>query len=167
MNTSIEKSEEERKKCTCSLKGVGQGGGQALVGEGRMAAGQGPAASVADKAAPPLAAGQGPAASAGGKARPPAGQGPAPSTDSAGGGTGGPRRALPSLLRGDRSKTGWRRPSGGAGGGATRRRAGSGALARGLSAPRYKKMAAAAAWTRMEEEEEERERWARVTCWAA
>jgi len=49
MNTSIEKSEEERKKCTCSLKGGGQGGGQALVGEGRMAAGQGLAASVADK----------------------------------------------------------------------------------------------------------------------
>ena len=55
MNTSIEKSEEERKKCTCSLKGGGQGGGQALVGEGRMAAGQGPAAAAGGKAGPPLA----------------------------------------------------------------------------------------------------------------
>ena len=61
MNTSIEKSEEERKKCTCSLKGGGQGGGQALVGEGRMAAGQGPAAAAGGKAGP--AAGKGPAPS--------------------------------------------------------------------------------------------------------
>jgi len=44
----------------------GQGGGQALVGEGRMAAGQGPAAAAGGKAGPPLLAAQGPAASAGG-----------------------------------------------------------------------------------------------------
>ena len=147
-------------------------GGGGLDGSGPRTGGrrwrrhQGLAASAGGKAGPPLAAGQGPAASAGGKAGPPAGQGPAPSADSAGGGTGGPRRALPSSLRGDRPKTGWRRPSGGAGGGSTGRRAGSAALARGLSAPRCKKMAAAAAWKRMEEKEE-RERWARVTCWAA
>ena len=71
MNTSIEKSEEERKKCTCSLKGGGQGGGQALVGEGRMAAGQGPAAAVGGKAGLPLAAAPGTGGLRGGQGRPP------------------------------------------------------------------------------------------------
>ena len=71
MNTSIEKSEEERKKCTCSLKGGGQGGGQALVGEGRMAAGQGPAAAARGGARDRRPPQRTRPASAGGKAGPP------------------------------------------------------------------------------------------------
>ena len=174
MNTSIEKSEEERKKCTCSLKGGGQGGGQALVGEGRMAAGQGPAAAAGGKAGLPLTAVPGTGGLRGGQGRPPREARPGRRrardrrplrTPQA---AGPVARAAPFLHRSTATD---RRPDGG---GPVEARVvvppGAARVVlpwRGVSPLRdAKKMAAAAAWKRMEEKEE-RERWARVTCWAA
>ena len=177
MNTSIEKSEEERKKCTCSLKGGGQGGGQALVGEGRMAAGQGPAAAAGGGARdwrPPREARLGPRSRQARVRRPPREARPGrrrardrrpPRTPQA---AGPVARAAPFLPR---SAAIGRRPDG-SGPVEARVVVPPGAARvvvpwRGVSPHRdAKKMAAAAAWKRMEEKEE-RERWARVTCWAA
>jgi len=183
MNTSIEKSEEERKKCTCSLKGGGQGGGQALVGEGRMAAGQGPAAAAGGKAGLPLAAAPGTGGLRGEQGRPTREARPGPRSRQARD-RRPPREARPGRRR-PRDRRPPRTPQ--AAGpvaraapflprsAATDRRPDSGGPVearvvvpwRGVSPLRdAKKMVAAAAWKRMEEKEE-RERWARVTCWAA
>ena len=137
----------------------GQGGGQALVGEGRMAAGQGPAAAARGGARdrrPPREARPG---------RRRARDRRPPRTPQA---AGPVARAAPFLPRSTATD---RRPDDG---GPVEARVvvppGAARVVvpwRGVSPLRdAKKMAAAAAWKRMEEKEE-RERWARVTCWAA